>query len=354
SPNTDLLNSRTAFWVNLPSFKMADEEKEYTYCVLCRKNHNQGRKHVYSKKHKYALDNVLLKFGKKVEEVLKYLRKPCVEDGELEPGAKFWCHFCRESCNKHVTDREVSIYYGGVFEHFASQEHHKNVHRFWREHGAEKDRKNMFLIDKEQFISFKEGVDKVLREHEAVLESNHQKEAEKIKQMEVEQKLASLQPPEIRNQRQQIIYKTVQNEYGILQNPTGWHEGCRVWGGGIFKYRQGSDQWFPSEMDLNDGVAGQSNACMDSLSVQTDIAFSENLKCINPPELNPGEGNVHTGATPPWLKDDDDTVNTCASTEIGPSLEYFKKHVKRMKKASQNPNRVGANFDREKETGDEW
>jgi len=54
-----------------------------------------------------------------VDEVRKYLRQPCVEDGELEPGAKFWCHFCRENPNKHVTDGQLSVYYGGVFEHLA-------------------------------------------------------------------------------------------------------------------------------------------------------------------------------------------------------------------------------------------
>lgn len=55
----------------------------------------------------------------KVDEVRQYLRQPCVEDGELEPGATFWCHFCRKNQNKHVTDVQVSVYYGGVFEHFA-------------------------------------------------------------------------------------------------------------------------------------------------------------------------------------------------------------------------------------------
>ena len=54
-----------------------------------------------------------------VDEVKKFLRKPSVEDGELEPGARFWCHFCIENVDKHVTDRNVSIRYGGVFEHFA-------------------------------------------------------------------------------------------------------------------------------------------------------------------------------------------------------------------------------------------
>lgn len=54
-----------------------------------------------------------------VDEARKFLKRPSVEDGELEPGSEFWCHFCHENANKHVTDRDVTIKFGGVFEHFA-------------------------------------------------------------------------------------------------------------------------------------------------------------------------------------------------------------------------------------------
>ena len=60
-----------------------------------------------------------LTFFFQVDEARKFLKKPSVEDGELEPGSRFWCHFCSENVNKHVTDREVTIKYGGLFEHFA-------------------------------------------------------------------------------------------------------------------------------------------------------------------------------------------------------------------------------------------
>ncbi|XP_031558968.1 coiled-coil domain-containing protein 84-like [Actinia tenebrosa] len=339
---------------------MADEQssKDFAFCVLCRKNHDQGRKHIYSKKHKKALENVLLKFGKKVDEVRKYLHNPSVQDGELEPGAKFWCHFCGEDVNKHVTDRRVSITYGGVFEHFASKNHHKKLHSFWREHGAEKEKKSAFLVTNEQYIRFKEGVDKALKEHEEVMEKKREKEAEKIKQIEVKQKRESQQPPEIRPQQPLVIYKTVQNEFGIQQNPTGWHEGFRVWGGGIFKYRQGSDQWYPWEMDKEEGVPGNTSNAGVGLSsprgIQTAKAFGSNLTCIDIKGLGQGEGNIYSGATPPWLRDDDDDNDDKKETCIGPSLEDFQKHVQRKKKSAQNPNRVGANFEREKQTDEEW
>ena len=41
--------------------------------------------------------------------------------------------------------------------------------------------------------------------------------------------------------------------------------------------------------------------------------------------LEAGEGNVHSGATPPWLREEDSDDDT-STTPIGPSLDDFLKH----------------------------
>ncbi|CAH3164253.1 unnamed protein product [Porites evermanni] len=337
-----------------------DEVKgQFLFCPVCRLNHDQGRKHIYTRKHKTLLGKILLKFGKKVDEARKFLKKPSVEDGELEPGSRFWCHFCGENVDKHVTDRQVSIKYGGVFEHFASEGHRKNVHKYWWENGADKNFKDKFLVDRDTFNSYKEGVDKKLQEFEAEMEQKRQKAVSQIKQKEVTQAFISQQPPQIQV-TPEIVYKTVQNEQGVLQNPTGWHEGQRVWGGGIVKYRSGSNQWFPWLMDSVDSATMVGSVAADSASApkfQTAEAYGENLTCIGIPELKKGEGNVHTGATPPWLREDDDDEEGASADNhvIGPSFDAFKKHAERMKKINhKNPHRVGANFDRKKETSEDW
>ena len=49
--------------------KMAAEglkDGDYQFCALCRQNHNTGKKHIYTKKHKTNLHNTLKKFLKKV------------------------------------------------------------------------------------------------------------------------------------------------------------------------------------------------------------------------------------------------------------------------------------------------
>ena len=55
----------------------------------------------------------------KIKACKKYLDRPDLVDGELEPGATFWCHFCEDKVAKHVTDRSISIRYGGLFEHIS-------------------------------------------------------------------------------------------------------------------------------------------------------------------------------------------------------------------------------------------
>lgn len=64
------------------------------------------------------------------------------------------------------------------------------------------------------------------------------------------------------------------------------------------------------------------------------------------------EGNVHTGAVPPWMIcDEKDTIK---QQEIGPALEGFLKHKEKMALKKLPPKRVGANFDHNTPTDEGW
>ena len=41
------------------------DRSQYKYCSVCRRNHDKGRGHIFSKQHKAKLNTVLSKFGKK-------------------------------------------------------------------------------------------------------------------------------------------------------------------------------------------------------------------------------------------------------------------------------------------------
>ncbi|NXS97199.1 CCD84 protein, partial [Jacana jacana] len=64
-----------------------------------------------------------------------------------------------------------------------------------------------------------------------------------------------------------------------------------------------------------------------------------------------GKGNVHTGAKPPWLTEEEEEGST---REIGPSYEEFLKQKEKQKLKKLPAERVGANFDHSCLTGESW
>ena len=65
-------------------FKMAESTDEvkgqFLFCPVCRLNHDQGRKHIYTRKHKTLLGKILLKFGKKVSSLQR--KDVCIHNCE--------------------------------------------------------------------------------------------------------------------------------------------------------------------------------------------------------------------------------------------------------------------------------
>ena len=41
-------------------------DEKWRYCSVCRRNHDEGRKHIFTKQHKSRLSVILGKFTKKV------------------------------------------------------------------------------------------------------------------------------------------------------------------------------------------------------------------------------------------------------------------------------------------------
>ncbi|XP_043532577.1 centrosomal AT-AC splicing factor-like [Chiloscyllium plagiosum] len=83
-----------------------------------------------------------------------------------------------------------------------------------------------------------------------------------------------------------------------------------------------------------------------------DMTNGQTLTFIGDQISKPETQNIHTGATPPWLIDDDD-LDT-APKPIGPSYEEFIQQKEKEKLKKLPPNRVGANFNHTSETDDSW
>jgi hypothetical protein len=71
------------------------------------------------------------------------------------------------------------------------------------------------------------------------------------------------------------------------------------------------------------------------------------LTAIAIPKLREGEGNIHTGAKPPWLVDDASTSTTSTPQPLMSPKEELRRMIDELKakkeaeKKAKNPNRVG-------------
>jgi len=171
------------------------------------------------------------------------------------------------------------------------------------------------------------------------------------------------------------VHRTVISKYGIKQNPTGWtEEGERVWGGGIVKYKKG--EWIHWEIDLDDennsfnaaslmgGAAptvtparvGTSaiNAPAGVVVVvprQTEFAFASNLSRVEQKPLAEGQGNVHSGATPPWMVDEQGATIPTVHNSV--SLNERHQLINKNKKG-KNSKKIGANINRDSIYSENW
>jgi len=123
--------------------------------------------------------------------------------------------------------------------------------------------------------------------------------------------------------------------------------GKRVWGGGIV--RISPNEWMPWPIDVDDETNQDGEAFMGAVSIkgvyksasekvvqikQTEFAYAPNLTRVQVPKLESGEGNVFSGAPPPWLNPDEIKL----FPELAHALAEARSHNARQK----NPNRIGA------------
>jgi len=156
--------------------------------------------------------------------------------------------------------------------------------------------------------------------------------------------------PSLKEQKNSVEAKNPQtrvSKLGIFQNPTGIHEGKRVWGGGIIKIPQ--HEWIPWPIDLDsdDNREGESfmgaaptkgvhamNKAAKGQGIYTEHAFAANFGSVQIPKMN--EPNVFSpGHIPPWIKP--------YEAELFPELITSLAEARhKSKEDRKNPNRVGA------------
>ncbi|KAF1638941.1 Coiled-coil domain-containing protein 84, partial [Eudyptes filholi] len=209
-------------------------------------------------------------------------------------------------------------------------EHRRETARFWRENRAEAALRERFLVPAEEYERFARALERALAAHQ-------RREEERIRQMAAGIREAECRQRETVQAALQkycsffLNHTQLQTEPELCAGPSV----CSPPAGPERDSSHDAEQPGPSGMqpgpDLNWVESGQA---------LTFIGHQE----------TEGKGNVHTGAKPPWLAEEEDG----SKQQIGPSYEEFLKQKEKQKLKKLPAERVGANFDHTSQTGDSW
>ncbi|KAL6508530.1 hypothetical protein OROGR_023241 [Orobanche gracilis] len=119
-----------------------NEQLQFDFCEVCRLNHNQGRRHNYFPSHKTALSTLLTRFQSKLFDVKFFLKTPTPICPEHAHQNRLWCIFC----NCDILELDGFFARGNEIQHLASLEHWKRVKGFMWKYRGGMDRVDLFRI----------------------------------------------------------------------------------------------------------------------------------------------------------------------------------------------------------------
>ncbi|XP_017665123.1 PREDICTED: coiled-coil domain-containing protein 84 [Lepidothrix coronata] len=292
------------------------------YCGLCRRTAFTGRRHRYSAGHRRRLRDALVR----LQEAAAAARAAAADVGSAvrpydpaEHDGRVWCPCCGRGVRRDGRRGGLALPQAGLLRHLAGPEHRRETARFWRENRAEAALRERCLVPTEEYEQFARALERALAEHQ-------QREEERIHQMAADIREAE------RRQRE-----TVQ---AALQLQT---EAERCAGPSVCSPPAGPER-DTSHNAEQPGLSG--------MQTGPDLSWMETgqaLTFIGHQETE-GKGNVHTGAKPPWLTEEEDGTKQ----EIGPSYEEFLRQKEKQKLKKLPAERVGANFDHTSQTSDSW
>ncbi|CAM6064415.1 unnamed protein product, partial [Sphagnum tenellum] len=307
--------------------------KQYRYCSVCRQNHQQGKGHKYSTKHKQRLTQLLSKAHKRIQEIRVFLLNNNNVSSRLQPPQedhqqqhKFWCHFCEQEV---VEEKHISFMWGDVIQHLASAEHVAAVKAFWSEHGADVAKRHLYVLSEEDLEKWKESCEVPIAAAGEVRNNGK----ERVETNNIHSNMAHFSEGRLfkLESRQSVSLVTsigtVQPlsvlTLGSLQN----HGSA---GTGDFCAATVHEHQPQSSMSGAEKFFSQKSASFVSLLLA-------DLTSISCPPAPAGEGNVHSGATPPWLKSTDYGQGSSATNKTLLSSTQERRLAR-----VRPPNRVGA------------
>jgi hypothetical protein len=84
----------------------------FTFCPVCRANHDKGKGHRYGVKHKQYLGEFLSKARSKVQDIRVSLMEVTLLQDDGRGRTKFWCAFCEQEVDEEEStfNQYVGLY----------------------------------------------------------------------------------------------------------------------------------------------------------------------------------------------------------------------------------------------------
>ncbi|KAL2652441.1 hypothetical protein R1flu_020569 [Riccia fluitans] len=340
---------------------------EYQFCRVCRQNHDQGKGHRFATKHKQRLDALLKKTLKDVQEVRFFLKNAIRLKANFGNSSKFWCHFCEQEIHNDKSGFACEQ----TIRHLASKQHLGAVKKFWFENGGDVSKQPAFYITYSDFGKWEEACTALAPEDATDLTGKelnnihsersvtHATSAENVSQSSVVcGSSLAVKPLSILTDQSFLYRRPVNGKVQPAAAVSGQPWADRLSDGqpkklqlelqvringvnllGETHAQTGQVVTLDGSMENRDSRGGVTASVR-----QTESALGQNLTTIRAPALNPGQGNVHSGALPPWLKASSGQqrgVPAAVADAPNPSLPLSRTQQGKLAKL-RNPNRVGA------------
>ncbi|XP_053126078.1 centrosomal AT-AC splicing factor [Hemicordylus capensis] len=295
-------------------------------CPLCRRSALSGRRnHLYSAGHQRRVREALARLGEKVGAARKTLQAAAVvpfEAGEHE--RRFWCLCCQREVEQHLSHGALAVLHSGLLQHLASPEHAKAVSVFWWENKADPSLKPHFLLSPADYELFKVSLTKALDAYEAREDEVIQEVAAHIREVE--------------QSRQEMIQTLLEPQ--TQSELCDGHAAVNTLTGGLSDSASATEEQELPGPSRSTAFVGEQPE-LDWLEAGQPLTFIGHQETAE-------KGNIHTGAKPPWLMEEE------SQGQIGPSYEEFLREKEKQKLKKLPPDRVGANFDHTSQTGEGW
>ncbi|KAF2916957.1 hypothetical protein DAI22_09g157700 [Oryza sativa Japonica Group] len=145
----------------MPPKRGAAPAAAFEYCELCRRNHDQGRRHRYFPAHRAALAAALSRFRSKLLDLRRALRHP-----SSAARSRLWCPFC----SADLVDLDSRFACSNAIYHLASQDHLNGVKAFLQKHGGGMDQVDSFRISEDELAKWEKCCESSSTEQETSTE----------------------------------------------------------------------------------------------------------------------------------------------------------------------------------------